>query len=580
MARIFKNMVFWKKLVLVSVTPLLIIGIMIGYLSYDRANDVVRASTKNNLSDALNRIDISLNVRISQLERTTQVLASSISSVLETARGGSEEERLVALCRGLVEPFGEVSAAAIVLGEGRVYASAEGLTADPTMLPALCAAAAMQPDRTRWSGGRRSIFLERQEGALSMQVFRAVCGADGEVLGTLILEVDSKKIANAVLMDQEVIPRQRSFLVGRDKKLIYSDGMVTDEMADAAMEMYGTGRRRFEIAVEGKDYFCCAQYNAMTGWVTFSAVEEEMLFSQSGSLRRYVGVLVVCCVAVAALLQMALSRVITLPLRRLKEGMRQVQGSNFEVQLQNDRRDEVGELTDSFNYMVERIRTLINRVYREQLAQKNAEIESLQAQINPHFLYNALDSVNWMLIERGETEISSIVVAMAKLMQYSMNTDVSMVTLREEYDNARNYLMVQKNRLEDQLEYELELDAAYEDFHVPKLILQPLVENSIKHGVVGSPHPCTVRVRTVCSDEHICITVSDNGVGMDEGQLARYRRLLAGTEEERRGIGIRNVARRLQLHFEGACEFSVESAVDTGTALCLRIPITTKEVKE
>ncbi len=575
----FKNMVFWRKLVLVSVTPLLIIGIMIGYLSYDRANEVVRASTKNNLSDALNRIDISLSVCIRQLEKTTQILASGISDTFGTVRDGSEAERLVALCRGFVEPFDEVSAAAIVLGEGRVYASEEDLTTDPTMLPALCAAAAMQPHKTRWSGGTRSIFLERQEDALSMQVFRAVRSADGEILGTLILEVDSAQIAQTVLMDQEVLPRQRSFLVGRDGKLIYSDGMVTDEMANAAMEKYRAGLRRFEITAGEKDYFCCAQYNAMTGWVTFSAVEDEMLFSESGSLRRYVGVLVICCVAVAALLQMALSRVITLPLRRLKEGMRQVQSSNFEVRLESDRRDEVGELTDSFNYMVEQIRTLINRVYREQLAQKNAEIESLQAQINPHFLYNALDSVNWMLIERGETEISSIVVAMAKLMQYSMNTDVSMVTLREEYDNARNYLMVQKNRLEDQLEYELELDAAYENFHVPKLILQPLVENSIKHGVVGSSHPCTVRVRTVCSDEYICITVSDNGIGMDGEKLARYRRLLAGTEEERHGIGIRNVARRLQLHFEGACEFSVESAVDTGTSLCLRIPVTTKEVR-
>lgn len=580
MKNAFKNMVFWKKLVLVSVTPLLIISIMIGYLSYDRANTVVRESTKKSLADALNRIDISLSVRVRQLEKTTQVLASGISGALETVQVGAEEERLVALCRGLVEPFGEVSAAAIVLGEGRVYASEEKLTTDPTMLPALCAAAAMQPEKTQWSGQTRSIFLERQKGALPMQVFRAICGADGEILGTLILEVDRRQVANAVLMDQEVIPRQRSFLVGRDRKIIYSDGMVTGELAKTAMEQYQSGRRRFNVSADGKDYFCCAQYNAMTGWVSFSAVEEEMLFSESGSLRRYVGILVLCCAAVAVLLQMALSRMITLPLLRLKEGMHQVQESNFEVQLENDRRDEIGELTDSFNYMVDQIRTLINRVYREQLAQKNAEIESLQAQINPHFLYNALDSVNWMLIERGEMEISSIVVAMGKLMQYSMNTDVSMVTLREEYDNARNYLMVQKNRLEDQLEYELELDAAYENFHVPKLILQPLVENSIKHGVVGSAHPCTVRVRTVCSDEHICITVSDNGTGMDEEKLARYRRLLDGTEEERRGIGIRNVARRLQLHFEGACEFSVESTVDTGTALCLRIPITTREVRE
>ena len=127
------------------------------------------------------------------------------------------------------------------------------------------------------------------------------------------------------------------------------------------------------------------------------------------------------------------------PLDQLKDGMRRAQDHDFKLRLENDRTDEIGALTDSFNCMLDRINTLVNQVYQQELAQKNAEIEALQAQINPHFLYNTLDSVNWMLIARGEMDISAVVVALGKLMQYSMDTARAMVSLEEEYRNAVSY---------------------------------------------------------------------------------------------------------------------------------------------
>ncbi len=152
----------------------------------------------------------------------------------------------------------------------------------------------------------------------------------------------------------------------------------------------------------GTSYYVCSQYNGLNGWVTFTMIPESKLFPEAGSLRQYIVALVSISISIAALCLLILSIAITKPLERLKNGMKVVQDENFELQLENDRQDEIGELTETFNYMVNRINILIKQVYQEKIAQKVAEMEALQAQINPHFLYNTLDSINWMLIDKGE----------------------------------------------------------------------------------------------------------------------------------------------------------------------------------
>ena len=178
-----------------------------------------------------------------------------------------------------------------------------------------------------------------------------------------------------------------------------------------------------------------------------------------------------------------------------------------------------------------------------------------------------------MLIARGEMDISAVVVALGKLMQYSMDTARAMVSLEEEYRNVRDYLMIQKNRLEDRLEFTLELDEPLKCFPVPKLILQPLVENAIKYGIEPSLQPGHILVRTRKTDDDIQILVKDNGCGMDEAQLTFYRRLLRNDLSGQTNIGVRNVARRLQLHFEGRCGFDVSSRPGDGLSITIRIPV-------
>lgn len=573
--RFLNHIVFWKKLVMISLIPLLIISIVIGVLSYNRASLAAQDSSKNNISDAINRIDITITLRTRQLDNTAAIIANSLQPYDAAAVERSAGE-LAAFCNKMREPFQEITSLSVLLGDECVYSTLGALTPDSAVVERLYELAAQHPEKAVWSEIKGRLFQEyRSPEGLTILMARGLKNADGGITGLLVMEINANSFGSIILNKQKINENQINFLVDSGRNVVYCENTLPEGFVDEAMKQYQQGRRVFTFQFGGDTYFCCSQYNGMVGWITFICMEWDALFPGSDTLRSYIALLVGVCVVVASVLLMILSQMITRPLQTLNGAMKQVQNANFEIHLENDRSDEIGELTDSFNYMVDQIRTLVNRVYREQLAQKNAEMEALQAQINPHFLYNTLDSINWMLIDRGEMDISNVVVALGKLMQYSMDSRTSLVPLREEYRNAKDYLIIQRNRLEDQLDYELELEEGLEEFRVPKLILQPLIENAIKHGVLESMHRCKVVVKTCLTDNRICISVSDNGAGMTEEKLEACRRLLSGSAAESDSIGTRNVARRLQLHFDEQCRFYVTSKAGEGTTISLQLPIIT-----
>ena len=573
--RFFNNIVFWKKLVIISLIPALIISIVIGVLSFNRASLAAQHSSKNNIIDAINRIDITITLRTRQLDNTVEIIASSLE-VSDISADEKRIEELSQFCTKMTEPFQEITSLSVLLGEECVYSTLGERTLDSVMVQELYTRAAYHPEKAIWSEASGQLF-QKNHGTEqpTILVSHGLKNESGDIVGLLVLEINANSFGNIILNKQKINESQINFLVDGGGSMVYCEKALSDEFVAEALKQYQQGRRMFTFEMDGDTYFCCAQYNGMLGWITFICIEWGALFPGSDTLRSYIAFLVIICVIIACGLLMVLSQMITKPLQTLNEAMKQVQDTNFEIRLENDRTDEIGELTDSFNYMVDHIQTLVNRVYREQLAQKNAEMEALQAQINPHFLYNSLDSINWMLIDRGEMDISNVVVALGKLMQYSMDSRTSLVPLREEYRNAKDYLIIQRNRLEDQLDYELEMEAGLEEFCVPKLILQPLIENAIKHGVLESLHRCKVSVKTQRVQNRICITVSDNGAGMTEEKLEACRQLLNGTSKEQENIGTRNVARRLQLHFNEQCEFKVTSKAGEGTTISLQLPIIT-----
>ena len=223
--------------------------------------------------------------------------------------------------------------------------------------------------------------------------------------------------------------------------------------------------------------------------------------------------------------------------------------------------------------MVDKINTLIRQVYQEKIAQKNAEVQALQAQINPHFLYNTLDSVNWMLIDREEYDISDIIISLGSLMRYCIEDENAFVPLDREVEYVISYLKIQKNRLEDKLEYQVQVDNALREEKVPKLILQPMVENAITHGIEPRRQKGKVSILIRDAGEEILVTVEDDGIGMTPEQLNHLKEELPDLEKEgHTGIGLRNVDRRIRLHYGEQYRIRIESVYGEGTSIHLRIP--------
>jgi two-component system sensor histidine kinase YesM len=563
--------------------PLALLGVVIGVMSFIKADKVVKESEKRVLSDTINRIDININVKARQIDSFMNTVAESaqvkalISWQESGAAGGFNTDELRMFLTNTWGSFSEITGVSILLGSDVIYTSREQAgEQDAMQLAELYAGATAFGDRVNWSNVTNGLYDTDDEDR-QILIYKGIRNAADDTIGLIVLEVNPRTFGSAILTKQKILGYQTTFITDKSGGVIYSDNSVRDDDRLDILERYDAGERKFILPLGDTRYYVCSQYNGLTGWVTYTMIPESKLFPEADSLRNYIAALVSVSVILAAVCLLVLSLAITKPLARLTTGMKEAQDKNFELRLENDRADEIGELTDSFNFMVNRIHILVNQVYQEKLAQKTAEIEALQAQINPHFLYNTLDSINWMLIEKNEMDVSAIVVALGKLMQYSMDTSTPMVALKEEYRYARDYLLIQQYRLEDRLEFTLELEPRLEDFPVPKLILQPLIENAIDHGISNCENGGEVCVKAFRTGQFVCIQVQDNGRGMTPDELYQYPRLLKNDTTGYKNIGVRNVARRLQLHFNDRCEFIVENKLNVGVSITVIIPAEARE---
>ena len=490
-------------------------------------------------------------------------------------------------CSSLIQSIGEQMDISIINRSGIMYTTGDqkGIAQKQIsgdVLDSYYEAVGERHNKPVWAGIMPALFGGSDEERQVVTAVRAIMDDNGEnVLGIMVIELDPDMFSNLLLGNQGLFQYQYLFIVDQKGQVICSNPKVDKGWQAEINDRFDRGIRRFDLKWKDKDYYVCGQYNGITGWKSYSAIPSEGLFPQAKDLNSAIYLVVVLCTvgiaAVIALLVYAMAR----PIKRLSRAMSQVQEGDFTVRVPNKRKDEIGELTDSFNYMVDKINTLIRQVYQEQIAQKNAEVQALQAQINPHFLYNTLDSVNWMLIDREEYDISDIIISLGSLMRYSIEDENALVPLYREVEYVISYLKIQKNRLEDKLEYEVEVDDTIREEKVPKLILQPVVENAITHGIEPRREQGKVSILIRDAGGEMQITVTDNGIGMTREQLEHLQEEVPDLEKEgHTGIGIRNVDRRIRLHYGEQYRIRIESQVGNGTVISLRIPKESRETTQ
>ncbi len=270
----------------------------------------------------------------------------------------------------------------------------------------------------------------------------------------------------------------------------------------------------------------------------------------------YIKVLMIMLLALAVVISMILSEIVaesvTRPLFTLVKSMEQVCAGNLETSVKTERRDEIGVLYDSFNHMTGEMRNLIDTIYREQEKLRREELKALQAQINPHFLYNTLDSIIWSLrMRQGEESI----------------------TIEEEVKHIKSYLSIQHRRYQEKFDYDINVDPAILSCRTPKLILQPAVENAIYHGIKPMEEKGYIYIHIFPQGGDVLLQVQDTGMGMDKDACSRLNRELdtISSDQQGTGYGVRNVNDKIKIVYGRRYGVTIESAMGEGTVVTLRI---------
>ena len=277
---------------------------------------------------------------------------------------------------------------------------------------------------------------------------------------------------------------------------------------------------------------------------------------------------------ISFLIDRLMVRMISGPVEKIKNGMLEVQTGNYHVSLPIKRSDEIGDIARSFNDMVfhlnrsiEEIKSLNSEIYRIKLHERNLELSVLQKQINPHFLYNSLELVNMIAMDKDLFEISDLVTALGDLFRYSTRNEIQFVRLEDEIDFVHAYTLIIKRRLDDRIQFLFEIPEEYYPLKIPKLIIQPLVENAVKHGLEESRG--TVKLSVWDQGDDLMIAVYDNGLGFDP---YRFESFINQDWELGQGDALRNVHQRIAMQYGIEYGLAIDRTVSKGTRITIRLP--------
>ncbi|AIQ45941.1 histidine kinase [Paenibacillus sp. FSL R7-0273] len=396
--------------------------------------------------------------------------------------------------------------------------------------------------------------------------------------GYLLIRADRSRFALEDSLSAEG-EKETILLLAADGRLITSnDDTISQETAALLAGKSGDQT----AAVGNRSFVVVKQRSAVTGWTLLILTPVNVITQGISVLRTTIVVSAIIGTVLFTVLSFFLSTLITRPVFKLIKAMRSTRLGILRPTEYASSTMEIQELNYSYNKMVDNINELIQLVYEKELSRSHTELKALQAQINPHFLFNTLDVLYWSLLDKEEDGLAGYVVAMSDLFRYTITgqSEEGWVKLRDELEHIGRYMYIMKVRFEDRLEWEIEAAPEAQDAELPRLLLQPLVENAVLHGVESRIEPGRVKLRVVREGERIIITVEDDGIGMDEEKLSSLMNELESgkvSSAKASGVGIANVQKRLQLFFPGtggqAAAMRIDSRKGQGTTISIEIPV-------
>ena len=550
--RSFKNRIFITVL-LVTLVPMLLCDVFIMQISMRRSGDMLYAQAQSELDTAAGIIDSALDT----VDGVTAKLAGS--SVIRSAlHRGRESDLLYQLMYRETENLNGFASIDVYDSDGaRIYAGS--LDSEAGSLPVY------------WGVLRAARECEGQtmqaNGADGLVIARAVYGSDGEVSGYVLVRIPQGGFG--ALLGGSFGEQNDVFLLDGTWRQIYcSDSIRADETISSLRAQLLSG-----AALGGGDYNVYLRQSPDTGFTL--ALRQPKVYTREVMATVYstCAAMGILCLLLGLLCAWLLSRYLSKPVNELDEAMKRVEKGDYAAELSSDREDEMGRLTASFNRMTREYRQNLERSVQRERELNETELSMMQAQLNPHFLYNTLDSIKWLGVTNGVTQVAAVASGLAVLLRAGISGD-RLITLERELELLEKYLDIQSLRFEDRFAWEIDVDERFQHCIVPKLILQPLVENSIIHGVANMDDGY-IKLSAREKSGTLILSVQDNGVGIPQDVLD----WLNDPDRDVPGghLGLKNVDRIVRLYYGGDYGISAYSAAGEGSLVELRLPMNKEE---
>ncbi len=565
--------------VVIILLPLLTLGVL-GPALY--ASSIERETVAHTIR-IISQVNKNIELHVLEMERLIDLLAISDPVAGFLDRGYAFEDHRVEIRKTLstvASTHPEIAGIAVVTerdeweGFGFSPTTRDSLTEERWYADAKAAPGAVRLIARPIGRNIRSTRLFGADEVVS--VVKAMTNpANGKPRGAILIDM-TLSVLEELFTDTTIGKAGFLFIAGAGGEMVYAP--VNKGVYRVPIEEDEGIESSTMISIAGAPYQVLSQKSPYTGWRTVG------VFSLSEALRevfliRYwsfiIGGLTLALAVVAAYF---FTSSVAKPVLGLRALMKRVEHGDLSVRFKETRSDELGELGRGFNEMIERIQSLIDQVYAEQMSKRDAELRILQEQIKPHFLYNTLDTIQWMAQEHRVDEVVSMVGALTSLFRIGLSKGKEMISLPDELEHIRSYLFIQKARYEDKFDYDISVREGLAKCCVLRLILQPLVENAIYHGIKERRGQGRLRVEARIEERggarDLLLSVRDDGVGMGEEELARLAASLEdGSGPYLGGYGIRNVHERIRLTFGQPYGLSFYSVLGEGTEVKARHPL-------
>lgn len=423
--------------------------------------------------------------------------------------------------------------------------------------------------------GRHPITVNGSSTMDVISVLRTINSASSlQYLGIIVLDIDIR-LFQGIVEPMDRVTQGSSLIMDEQGQLVYASGdanSVQDRLTALMTAAKGQKEGHFESTIHGTRYLTVYYTSDQTGWTTSVTIPLSKILYKVQQNSRALMVTTLILLAIALFVATFFSHALTKPLKSMVRLMRKVQHGNLDVWISPKYNDEIGMLGSHFNRMILRVKDLLTEIKLTEKRKQTADMRALQSQINPHFIYNTLESIRMLAESNDDPRVAKLTYLLGNQMRYSIVRSGDPVTIRQELEHVRNYFDLLAIRFPDKFRLIMDVPEPYLGLSVLKLVFQPIVENSVFHGLERKPGLGTITITASREQDHVVFVIGDDGVGMDADTVQQLNRSLKhGDSGGAFGIGLHNVAERVRLHYGGSCGLEVESEPGHGTRVIVRI---------